>query len=96
MLSAHITLFALLLGCAAKCAAGESIRVEFTAGQGWHFEALPDGSVHGQYGSLPGDSIKLREGSVNFVELVAFVTKSQGGSAGIGVHAAIRHKGEVS
>ena len=64
--------------------------------KGGFFFALPDGSLSGQYGSIPGDSIKLPKGTVDFSKLVVFVSKSQSEGGGVGIQAAIRHEGELS
>ncbi len=64
---------------------------------GWAFTALPDGSVHGQFGSLPGDSIHFPPNTVNFREIVAFVKSAKPPlPSKTKCQAAIRHKGETS
>ena len=95
-------LLAVLTAClvAVTSSLGEEpmpIRVEFTVpAEGWSFAAYPDGTIHGQYGSLPGDSIQLPPGTADFLEIVALVQAAKAPPERVTVQAAVRHKDEVS
>jgi hypothetical protein len=92
------TLFACFVAVASSLGEDpEPITVEFTVrAEGWFFTAYPDGSIHGQFGSLPGDAIRLPPGTADFSEIVSFVKASKAPSGKVEVQAAVRHKDEVS
>jgi hypothetical protein len=95
-------LLAILFACFAAVASSrgedpEPITVAFTVrAEGWFFTAYPDGSIRGQFGSLPGDAIRLPPGTADFSEIVSFVKASKAPSGKVEVEAAVRHKDEVS
>lgn len=80
----------LTIGCAMQTRAEQppsvaenrvATSIEFALGHAWSIEFKPDGSVHAQYGSLPGDEADLPAGTVDFKSLVS-CTRTLRASAG--------------
>jgi len=65
--------------------------------QGWIVDFYPDGRVHAQWGSLPGDGASVPEGTVRFDALLAAIRRLRAETkTGYGTQVAVLGVGETS
>jgi hypothetical protein len=53
----------------------QALKITVFPRQGWILDFYPDGRVHAQWGSLPGDGASLPEGTVGFEALLAAIRR---------------------
>jgi hypothetical protein len=78
-----LSLVVLLCGMVASCDVASDprpepqqvLKITVFPRQGWILDFYPDGRVHAQWGSLPGDGASLPEGTIKFEALLAAIRR---------------------
>jgi hypothetical protein len=93
-----LSLITVLSGIVASAGVSSPVlQVTVFTGRGWIVDFYPDGRVHAQFGSLPGDGASVPAGTVRFDALLAAIRRLRAETrVDHGTQVAVREAGETS